>query len=233
MRETKTCPICGTVFERPRTCGLPEWEHRRFCSQGCKAASQKGKPTWNKGMSFPDQPKHFIPCRICGRPTRYVGTERARLYTLMHCDDPSCVEQSRQLKNERISTKARQMYADGSRRKIDGWRNVSQVSSEETALTPWFESLGWEVQYRFNTEVHTNKLPRQFQIDFALPASHLYVEIDGKSHRLRKERDARRDAMMAERGWQGLRFPARLVREDLDAAKSAIMNWITEHLTSP
>jgi very-short-patch-repair endonuclease len=88
--------------------------------------------------------------------------------------------------------------------------------------------MHWEAQYRFNTGVHTNKLPRQFQLDFAHPVMRRYVEIDGSVHRLRTDRDARRDRMMTERGWNGLRIDAAVVRQDVDGVKQRILDWLRD-----
>lgn len=37
---TKKCKVCGKTYEKPYTCGLPEWKERKFCSAPCR---QKGK----------------------------------------------------------------------------------------------------------------------------------------------------------------------------------------------
>jgi very-short-patch-repair endonuclease len=121
------------------------------------------------------------------------------------------------------------MFAAGFRKKNQpGWRNVSRVSAEEEALRSWFEAMGWQAQYHVLTHVHTNKLPRHFDLDFANPENHLYVEVDGESHTIpnRRERDARRDAMLAERGWTGLRIPSAAVRSNIEDAKLTIATWI-------
>lgn len=222
---SKSCEQCGAVFEKPRTCGRPEWEKRRFCSAACKANSQRGIPTWNKGLTSPSNAQ-MVPCRICGQPTRYAGATKSPLLGKVHCGAPACAEQSKRIKNEAIRERAERDYASGQRKKIrHAWKHVQRVSPEELALTPWMESNGWVPQLHFNTGVHTNTLPRQFILDFALPAHKLYVEIDGSVHRLRKERDARRDKMMAEHGWEGLRIPVAAVRDDIESAKTAIEHW--------
>jgi very-short-patch-repair endonuclease len=222
---TKSCENCGNQFSKPRTCGLPEWSGRRFCSQECKSLSQKGKTTWNKGLRSESNAKK-IPCRICGEPTSSHGTEKNHLYGMVHCGQPECAAESRKIKNENISKKALEMYASGERIALrTAWSNVQRVSQEEKLISPWLESLGWIPQYKFLTNVHTNKLPRMFRLDFALPYHKLHIEIDGSVHRLRKGSDARRDQMMADRGWSVLRIDANLVRTDIEAAKTLITNW--------
>lgn len=224
----RICEHCGLIFERPKSCGRPEWARRRFCSPACKAAAQIGKPHTIRRRRAATGGKR-IPCRVCGQPTKYHGTEANRLFGLVHCGDPACAEESRRIKNASIAERARQMYASGQRRRIRGsWSTVPLVSAEERALSPWFESMGWTPQHKVLTGVHTNKLPRMFRLDFALPDRKLYVEIDGEIHQLRKERDQRRDLMLAGLGWSGLRIPAKVVRESADQARSTILRWVDE-----
>lgn len=152
---------------------------------------------------------------------------------MVRCENPDCIEASRELKNKRISEgNLRALETGRKTTRKDGWDNVALVSKEELLLTPWFKSLGWIPQYKFLTGVHTNKLPRMFRLDFALPERNLYVEIDGSVHRNRdrKLRDARRNKMMTERGWIGLRVTNDQVTSNPDATKQLIAAWISEHL---
>jgi very-short-patch-repair endonuclease len=93
--------------------------------------------------------------------------------------------------------------------------------------------LGFSPQYKVLTGVHTNKLPRMFRLDFAIPERKLYVEIDGSTHRLRKERDARRDAMLSDLGWLGLRIPSSQVENDIEVVKVRISLWLSDKLLFP
>lgn len=143
---------------------------------------------------------------------------------MIPCDDPICREKSRQLRNQHISEVAKQMYKSGERiASKEGWQNAPRISPEELALLPWMNTHGWVPQYKVLTGA-TNTLPSTFWLDFALPDRKLYVEIDGTVHRLpeRQAKDARRDAMLADLGWQGLRIAARAVREDIKAVKQQI-----------
>lgn len=222
----KPCEQCGQMFAKSSSCGAPEWSKRRFCSPACKAASQRGKPTWNAGMAFPSNAQK-IPCRICGEPTRYSGAPQSKLAGQVHCGKPNCAEQSRAIKNQRIAERATDDYAAERRPRFrNAWTNVKRISDEEALIAPWLVAQGWIPQFRLNTGVHTNRLPRQFVLDFALPAHNLYIEIDGTVHRLRRERDARRDAMLSERGWRGLRIPSSEVRSDIAAVQEKITTWL-------
>lgn len=214
MPDTKVCEQCGATYERPSLYSPHKWSTRRYCSWACSVAA---RPVGVR-----------MPCRICGEPTKYYASDR-RLTGLMTCGRPECAEQSRALKNERISATQREDFAAGRGHARKGsWSGVPRVSKEETILTDWFASLGWVPQHPVLTGVHTNKLPRMFRLDFALPDRRLYVEVDGTVHRHRdrRERDERRDAMLAGLGWHGLRLSSKLVRDDIDAAKITVLDWL-------
>lgn len=227
MLLTKTCVQCGTEFPKPYTESRNRWDARKFCGSQCKADSQKGKPPWNLGLHSPSKAQK-LPCRICGEPTKYNGTKNTPNYGLVHCDKPECIEASRVLKNMRISTKHTAMIADGTKRVTQrGWNNVAKVSPEEITIAPWLESFGWIPQYKLLTGVHSFRLPRMFRLDFALPDHKLYIEIDGSVHKHKDRilRDERRNQMMDERGWIGLRVPSAQIRDDIEAVKRNIATW--------
>ncbi len=220
MRETKQCVYCGKEFERSYTRSKADFAKRaKYCSVKCSDLAKVGEDRGGK----------FLPCRMCGAKTKYRGGENHPLFGMVHCGRKKCAKESKELKNKNISERAKKMYADGSRSKIRyAFDKVPRVSKEESALTDWFTSIGWVPQYGFHVKgIHTNKLPRYFWLDFANPKHRLYVEIDGSIHRLRKERDARKDSMMAERGWRGLRIPAKQVRADPKSTKQAILEWVS------
>ena len=50
--KTKYCAQCGTLFEKPKSCGLPEWSKRKFCSRTCCDKSKIGLPVWNTGKTI-------------------------------------------------------------------------------------------------------------------------------------------------------------------------------------
>lgn len=223
---SKLCVICDVEFSKPVYCSRADWEIRRFCSPACKAESQKGKPALNKGLKQGFSSAVLLPCRICGNPTKYKGGENSPVFGMVHCGNQVCAVASREMKNLAISEKAKQQYANGNRQKRNYWTGVSRISKEEKLLAPWFISMGWTPQYKILTGVHTNKLPRMFHLDFALPETRLYIEIDGSVHRLHKERDARRDQMLTDLLWRGLRVSAPQIASDIELVKRNILNWI-------
>jgi len=222
----KRCEGCGKRFAKPLNCSVRRWSERRFCSQPCKVEAQVGAPSKKRGNRYRDSAER-LPCRICGQPTRYLGTRRNHLFGLVHCGSANCRQASLALKNERIAKRHLADYASGKRKKIrTAWLSVARISVEERAISSWFELRGWTPQFRLLLGVSDVRQPRSLDLDFAQPALRLCVEIDGTSHRKRKDIDARRDELLAKRGWKTLRIPASLVRSDIHAATGKIAAWI-------
>ena len=227
MYYTKICKVCSKEFVKPSSCGLPEWKKRSCCSRECANIYKKKYVPWNKGKTFESNAEK-LPCRICGKDTKYFGTIKNVNYGLVHCGSDECKEKSKELKNKAISEKHLEDYASGKREKRNFWKYVSKVSKQEIALEPYMQRMGFEAQYKFLTGVNTNKLPRMFWLDFAIPSKKIYVEIDGTVHRLgfKKEADERRDKMMEERGWRGIRVPSSDVDLDIRKVIETINGWL-------
>lgn len=221
----KPCETCGNTIVKPRTCGLPEWTGRRFCSPKCKAESQKGKATWNAGRRAESRAKK-LPCRICGNPTRYNGT-KGRLALIVRCDAPECIKQSRAIKNANLSANLK-----GRRCGQGTWKSVALISPEELLLTKWFAEIGFTPQVKVRTNIIVNKHGAlTYRLDFASQPKKLYVEIDGSVHDRadRKSRDTRRDAILASLGWTGLRIPAEQVTRNPEQTKTEILHWLNSY----
>jgi very-short-patch-repair endonuclease len=89
-------------------------------------------------------------------------------------------------------------------------------------MKDWFEKRGWVSQHR----VVTGIIQGGYVLDFGLPKKKLYVEIDGSSHHDKFLTDPRRDRILADLGWTGIRIPSFLVNEDMKAAKALVLELI-------
>lgn len=79
-----------------------------------------------------------------------------------------------------------------------------------------FDALsGVVMEYRLPKSGKTNS----FRVDLAFPSLRLAVEVDGLSHtkRSEKERDARKEEILRERGWALLRFWNKEILDDLSS----------------
>lgn len=222
----RSCEHCGEGFSKPYTESRLTFSKRRFCSQACKKSAQIGASTSKLGKKYRDNASR-VPCRICGKPTRYHGTEMNSKFGLVHCGSDKCRKASAALKR----TNQRRGYAMGLERGTakppqTTWRDVKIVSDAERTIEPWFVERGWSAQYDYT--VGRTQHPRWFRFDFADPARKLYVEIDGRVHQKeeRVARDARKDQIMKEKGWRCLRIPAPLVIGQFDVATLMVESWL-------
>ena len=72
-------------------------------------------------------------------------------------------------------------------------------------------------------------LPACYKVDVACPETLLAIEVDGKTHNLRKWKflDRRKEAVLSALGWSVLRFTNRQVDEDLPAVLESIRSCMT------
>jgi len=89
-----------------------------------------------------------------------------------------------------------------------------------------FEALLWSILR--DRQLQGYKFRRQHPIppyvaDFACPAAKLVIELDGRIHDDLIERDANRDAVLEEQGWQVVRFSnAQLMRNRLEVIQTVL-----------
>jgi len=93
------------------------------------------------------------------------------------------------------------------------WHHRQTLTPSEARLWRALRSRRQGVQFRRQVP-----LCGRYIADFLAPHARLIVEVDGSSHRLRRQADARRDRMLARQGLRTLRIPAELVMRDLAAA---------------
>lgn len=227
---TKNCLLCGSLFEKPKFCGMPEWiSRRKFCSPACKKEYQVGKGTKKKGTGkgLGSQGGKMIPCRVCGENTRYAYSKNDPKVGKVHCGKVECREISASIKNERISETHKKQYKEGAREfLIDNWNSVKRVSNEELIVQDFMNKLGYVSQYKILTKLPNGEHPRCFWPDFALLDRKICVEIDGSSHEIsgRKERDDRKDEILGNLGWKIFRFPAKMINEDISEFKRLVLS---------
>ncbi len=229
---TKTCRLCKKRFTKSQFCSLRTWKDRTYCSRRCAYDDRENFPSPKKGKSFPHlrfTNREFNPCRVCSRPTRYQFTKNDPRTQMVRCTRSTCVEASKKTKNARIQQAMISLRDSGKRKDTSqNWKNVSRIGPEEKLLLDWFTHRKWVHQFHVRTGLSVKKhLPACFDLDFALPSKKLYVEIDGTTHQLpkRKEKDAKRDSILSELGWKGLRIPASAVCKDIQKVKQQIVEF--------
>lgn len=228
MELSKNCAHCGSVFYKPKCCGMPEWNSRRkFCSSECKKDSQNGKPTKKHGRKYPHllKEKEMEPCRICGNPTKYRIEKSGKFSGKVHCGAKECKEQSNQIKRDRLKASYAEKKEERLAKMICPWPSTKRATKEELMLLDFMTGLGFTHQLVLKTGLKRDEGPSCYYPDFGHESLKICVEIDGSSHKIngRKERDERRDEILSSLGWKTLRIPAELVADDLELAKSLIL----------
>ena len=91
------------------------------------------------------------------------------------------------------------------------------LSENERIL--WSRISGKQLGVAFRRQVPVNR----YILDFVAPAVKLAVEVDDRSHELKRAADARRDRNLARLGYRVLRIPAELVRSNPAEAVARIV----------
>jgi very-short-patch-repair endonuclease len=87
----------------------------------------------------------------------------------------------------------------------------------------WRRISGKQLGVAFRRQVPIGK----YVADFAAPAVRLIIEVDDRSHELKRTADARRDRNLGRLGYRVLRIPAALVRSNPAEAVARIVAGLT------
>ncbi len=88
----------------------------------------------------------------------------------------------------------------------------------ETEQILWRRISGTQLGIAFKRQVPLDR----YILDFVAPNAKLVVEVDDRTHELRRTADARRDRTLARLGYRVLRFDAELVRRNVTEAVARI-----------
>lgn len=228
MNDSKQCLVCGNIFKKPYSCGKPEWEQRRrFCSPACKQASQKGKPTWNAGITKEIAPqlsrsgrkriRPIVRCVIC--KAAIIGSNPIS----KTCGAAPCKEIYKPVASTNIKNAVDATYRNG--RKAPGIFGPP-ISRFEEIISPQLVALGWIPQYL----VRTGNESKHYRLDFAIPERMIHVEIDGTIHDrpARREHDAMRSKTLSHLGWQGIRFSNDEIARDIASCCTRIRKFMSK-----
>jgi hypothetical protein len=101
----------------------------------------------------------------------------------------------------KVSLKLRQMNHKPSVRGGNGKGMTKPQSLLLAAL-----SSGWVPEFSLSLGKKTPGFPTCYKMDLANPAMKIAIEVDGASHRSRKDQDQKKDAKLASLGWTVLRL---------------------------
>lgn len=247
--DTKICAACGAAFERPFALHPADWERRQFCSRRCAAtvprknryvtepvkscivcAKDYGPSPGQRGIAWERRKYCSLTCAARARSEAAWG--RREKVTCAVCrttvavqfpDQATCLsrdckaEYRRTIMAEKIREKIKAGYARGDRPPGRG------VSPRETDIWPAMADFGFVWRMRW-----TEPDGLTIECDFADWDRRLNIEIDGPEHKWepRKSRDARRDALLGERGWRILRIQ----NADVDSDPAAVVARVEEFI---
>ena len=91
------------------------------------------------------------------------------------------------------------------------------LSENERVL--WSRISGKQLGVAFRRQFQVGK----YIVDFVAPSAKLIVEVDDRSHELKRTADARRDRVLSRLGYRVLRIDAELVRTNVAEAVARIV----------
>lgn len=217
----KVCPICGTPF----TCWQRPRREQQTCSGRCGAQLRR-----RKEAGFPRQskarPRRIFVCEQCGREFKAGPYGKTRRFCGRSCSMTARWQdketRAKLLRGGTVWPERRRAIFRAHMHRLNADPAVrerqaatirgrtfpaqrggnGQLTREQLAL---HQALGWPMEYPIPTG---NRSWPAAVVDLANPELRIAIECDGASHRTRKQknRDARKQTMLAALGWTLLRF---------------------------
>lgn len=206
-RVTKQCAQCGQTFTF-RSMGARNNAKRRFCSTHCAA-------TWR--MAQPGRKERFDQAVAPFRGVVVRGKKNPAAAARMRTHNPMRDPQTREKVRQALT--GRTFLARGG----NGKPTIPQLLLAE--------ATGFPMEYVIVTAPVADQfpsLPHAYKVDLADPSHKLAIEVDGKTHRLKKWRylDQRKTEVLHALGWSVLRFWNQQILEDLPAVLATIHAYI-------
>ena len=200
-RQPRACGFCGEVF-LPR---ISQEARRRFCGRSCSAKWRMTVPEIKAKCHTPEARAK----RSASHKAWYQsGSESAvrnveRIRALNPTQDPEV--------RAKISRRLKAMNHAPSERGGNGSGLTVPQRSLLAVLGPT-----WETEFAVSLGRRTPGYPTCYKLDLAWPERLLGIEVDGNTHRSRRDQDVKKDAALGSRGWTVLRF-----------WNQDVLNWIS------
>ena len=208
-----TCEWCGVTRELPPA---QRYSPPRFCGRSCSAKWRTAQPQFKEALSRGGKTAGGVAFKRAWQNPEVREKMTRRMVESNPMSIPSVVEKAAEKKRGRPFPAPR----GGNGRGMTVPQSV--VSQSFPSLIVEF-SVGVPALARMATRV------RRYSLDLADPTTKRAVEIDGVSHRTKqgKERDSRKDAILAALGWSVLRVSNESVLTDWETAKARIESFLT------
>jgi len=200
--KLRLCLQCGQLFQF-RPSGAKNNAKRVLCSNHCAAKWRMANGAGEK----------IIPALLAGQ--RKAAEARRGI------PSPSTAQRMRERNPMRSEEARRKMAASLAGRTFLARGGNGKLTRQQIAL---HEATGYPVEHVICTRPVWGRfpsLPNHYKVDLADPSRRLAIEVDGKTHRLKKWRflDARKTEVLRALGWSVLRVK----NEEVDADISAVL----------
>lgn len=205
----KICPECGRVFYL-KPMGQSSAK-QKFCSPGCNVRYRFRDP--EVGRLYAE--------RMWRGGNGWEGTKRPDIAERMRIKNP--------MYDPGVKERARQALVG---RTFLSRGGNGQLTSQQIVLC---QALGLpepDMEFVIPTaqaKPHFESLPTSYKVDIGIPDVKLAIEVDGKTHKLKKWRflDRRKTAVLNFLGWTVLRFWNEEVDQDLNRCVQTVWSTIS------
>lgn len=209
-----TCEWCASVTAIPMR---RRTDPPRFCGRSCSAKWRTAQPQFKSALS------------------RGGKTAAAKGGLVARWQEPEFREQNRQrmtalnpMANLATSERVAAMKRGKPFPVVRGGNGCGLTKPQEMILAS-FPSVVSEFSVGVPSSIRLGSGVRRYSLDLAMPERKLGIEVDGASHTTRKgrERDARKDAILASLGWSVLRVRNEDVLTRWPETQARIQSFLT------
>lgn len=239
-----TCTICKKEFELPsyRISTYKKYG-ASYCSTECLSISKKSKKKPIVGN-----------CSVCGKHAEaWTKTEKARWYhgQRIYCS-PECLKESKttrgkltaknnfsaekssermKINNPMNNPKTVQKMVDSSKGRTFLSRGGNGQPTKQQLLL--HEATGFPMEYPIScvsVKDLFESVPKCYKVDLAVPDIKLSIEVDGKTHQLKKWKflDKRKTEILNAMGWDVLRFKNEEIDQNMEEVMKKLQSTISK-----
>ena len=204
QRVPMQCEWCGKIF-------YPKWKtdlKKRFCGTSCSAK-------WR--MSQPEIVAKVHTKEIHAR----IGRKKSEWY---RSGSPESKKELERIKNLNPCSSMEVRMKISKKLKQMGWKPLARGGNGTGMTFPqrlMRDALcgEWIPEYAISLGKRQKGYPTNYKVDLANLEKMIAIEVDGHSHRSRKEQDKKKDAKLNSLGWKVLRFSNQMILDWINIGK--------------
>lgn len=223
-RTKKKCEWCGeTITISPFPSHI-----KRFCDKSCSAKWRNNQPEIQKALSSNERSRKISQAlkKAHIKNPNWAKKASQRMKENNPTQDPAVRKKIKKTFREFGHPLAKQQIKGGNGRPLPRAQRILFAALGE----------GWKVEYPIPTKKSRNSgFPTNYKADIALPEKKVWIEIDGWVHELEetKKKDRKKEQLLQELGWKGLRFWNHEVENNLPNVLSTIYKFLDTLHTTP